>query len=445
MFKRYAVWVWVTVGLALWSISSPVGRVWGTPKVGVESLNVDLGTIKEGTVVESAIRIRNTGDEPLEIRKVQSSCRCATVEPPPPSSAKIAPGAMLALPVRYVAKGRAGRQAASIVVTTNDPERPAIVFEVSAYVEVLVVVRPSGGLFLGTVPRGWWVKKELVFSPGDKAKHIEVLEIRSADPVVTVVAERANMAGERSIRARLIVREDAPLGELSTFIEAKVWVGGEETTVRVPVKATIVGDMVVVPRAIVSTQIPFLQGGRIAEITVRSTGDDPPPDMLGVVAVGPIRGEMALNAGEDSHVITVYAADNAPAGPQSGILHVMTTSRDEPIVSVPVYFRAADVVATNPPSVVLSLAEEAPATKRVELRSLRSDTLTIEDIRFDPEAVQVEVVSPKQTDSDHPAAILIKADAGIAPAKLATVVVVKTDRPGAASLHIPVLVIPTPQ
>ena len=69
----------------------------------LEGRSVEVGVIPTDTIVEGVMRIRNTGDAPLVIKRIFAECGCTT-----PSSPEdpILPGERGEIKVRFNSKGR---------------------------------------------------------------------------------------------------------------------------------------------------------------------------------------------------------------------------------------------------------------------------------------------------------------------------------------------------
>ena len=69
----------------------------------LEGRSVEVGVIPTDTIVEGVMRIRNTGDAPLVIKRIFAECGCTT-----PSSPEdpILPGEWGEIKVRFNSKGR---------------------------------------------------------------------------------------------------------------------------------------------------------------------------------------------------------------------------------------------------------------------------------------------------------------------------------------------------
>ncbi len=93
------------------------------PRIEVEQERFDAGTVKAGTPISHVFKIRNAGDEPLLIDRVQPSggCTAAVI-----SSDHLEPGIEGQIKATVDTAGRAGRLEKFITVYTNDPVRPEV-------------------------------------------------------------------------------------------------------------------------------------------------------------------------------------------------------------------------------------------------------------------------------------------------------------------------------
>lgn len=106
------------------------------PQIEINPLSFDFGDIVYGQVVEQAFKVRNTGSEILEIKRLATSCGC--------TSAKIAkeqinPGEEAELRVTYDTGAMSGphgkgRQERIVYIKSSDPVNPQI--EIMIYADV---------------------------------------------------------------------------------------------------------------------------------------------------------------------------------------------------------------------------------------------------------------------------------------------------------------------
>jgi hypothetical protein len=450
MFSSRNVYFSLAFVLAFIHAAGVFTPAYAAPKASFSTVKIEYGTLREGKVAEAVVTISNTGDQPLEIQRVQSSCPCVTTDFPESGVHPVVkPGDSYPLTVRYDSKGVFGDRVATIVVGTSDPNEPMTAIDVEVFVEALVVSIPDKAV-AGVTPRGEELSDEVVFFSGTSARDIELLDIHMEQPSMTVMTEREESKEKVRIKARFKLAADAPLGPVANVVSARFRVGEEEATLQVPVQAEAVGDVLVMPQSIVAApRLAYTQNQPLSKdgIIVRaSRPNEPIPDVLGVIAVGPITCIVHKNVkpdwapSADRHLIEVRTAENAGPGPQSGTVYVMTTSRDQPIVSIPVFFRMASRVTADPTQVVLDPVPGAPATQRVVLRDATGAALTIQKVNFEQDLLDVKIEREMTLDGDTPASIVVNA-ATIAPkGREATMISVVTDQPGAERILIPVLI-----
>lgn len=101
-------------------------------EIAFEKAVHDFGTIKESGYARCEFEFSNTGNAPLEIRRVTASCGCTTPDYP---KAPIAPGAKATIKVAYNTTGRPGPFNKNITVYSNATANPAIMLSIRGIVE----------------------------------------------------------------------------------------------------------------------------------------------------------------------------------------------------------------------------------------------------------------------------------------------------------------------
>jgi hypothetical protein len=440
---------WAVASLCV-MVNLCLGVAYGAPKVALSTDKLNLGTIRQGTVAEAGVDIKNVGDQPLQILEVKTSCPCSSTDlPEDPQKRIVAPGAALHLTVRYDTKDYVGDRGAYVIIGTNDPEKALSEVQLGITIEALVLTRPDKMLSWGYSPRGEALDKDLVIEPGTSIKKVELVDVQMQDSSMTATGVTEPTKDGSRVKINFRVAANAPLGALDNKVTARVRVGNEEATVTMPVRGEVVGDVLVMPQAIVcAPRLGYTQGQPLAKdgIIVRASRENlPPPDVLGVVAVGPMEAVVHKNVKPewgtkaDRHIIEVRTTADAPAGAQGGTLYVMTSSKDTPITVIPVFFRMEARVTAEPAKVLLEPSTQ-PAVQRVALRDATGAALTVKDVRFENDLIDVKVETPKTVDKDNPATIVITATKVPTPDRMATIISVETDQPGADRVLIPVLV-----
>ena len=87
-----------------------------TTTIKLDKPSYDFGKVKEGTLVETTIKVTNTGTEPLVLTNCHASCGCTTSACP---KDPIAPGQVVEIPVKFDSKGKPGHQRKEVTITAN--------------------------------------------------------------------------------------------------------------------------------------------------------------------------------------------------------------------------------------------------------------------------------------------------------------------------------------
>jgi hypothetical protein len=138
--------VLIIVGLAIFSIAvygyfkavpGLKNETQARPVIEISPQSFDFGRIKYGQVVKYSFRVKNSGNEILEIQKVATSCSCTTAEV---SRDKIAPQQEAELRVVYDSGAMSGSfakgdQERIIYVKSNDPVSPQAKVMIHGFVE----------------------------------------------------------------------------------------------------------------------------------------------------------------------------------------------------------------------------------------------------------------------------------------------------------------------
>jgi hypothetical protein len=122
-----------------------VGRMDAQPKLTVVGgTHFDLDTLMAGTVAEHKIVVKNTGNQPIEIEKVDASCGCTgTVV----STGKVKPGGTGEILVTFNSKNFTGKVHKSVTIVSNDPANKNQKVEFTAFVIQEVSVSETRFLF----------------------------------------------------------------------------------------------------------------------------------------------------------------------------------------------------------------------------------------------------------------------------------------------------------
>lgn len=107
------------------------------PKISITPSSFDFKEIEYGQVVEYVFKVKNLGNEVLEIKKIATSCACTTGEI---NKEKINPNEEAELLVKYDTGAMSGphgkgEQERIIYVKSNDPSNPQAEVMIYAHVK----------------------------------------------------------------------------------------------------------------------------------------------------------------------------------------------------------------------------------------------------------------------------------------------------------------------
>lgn len=123
---------------------------YAAPELAVERGTFNFGTIAQGKKVQHSFKIRNSGDAPLHIKKLEAACGCTAVKP---SSAVVQPGQGAEIDVVFDSATFAGRVAKTVTMTTNAGRTPTYTFSMEGNITEEVQVTPRQ-LSLGPLTPG---------------------------------------------------------------------------------------------------------------------------------------------------------------------------------------------------------------------------------------------------------------------------------------------------
>jgi len=86
------------------------------PKMEFETKEVDFGTHHEGDILDTVFKFKNTGEAPLVITNVKTSCGCTTPYWP---KKPIQPGESDEIKVRFNTNHKPGKQTKTITIHAN--------------------------------------------------------------------------------------------------------------------------------------------------------------------------------------------------------------------------------------------------------------------------------------------------------------------------------------
>lgn len=103
----------------------------GAPRIVVEPAFFDFGTLRPGRAVQKEFVVRNHGRAELVIESLTTSCGCTAALT---ETKTLKAGASTPLRVTLTAPEEQGRLQKSVLIKSNDPERPNLEVKIEALV-----------------------------------------------------------------------------------------------------------------------------------------------------------------------------------------------------------------------------------------------------------------------------------------------------------------------
>jgi len=127
MIMKRPVFYTLLAAVAAASFAAPAGAK--GPKITVADADFDFGRVPNNQAVEHVFKVKNTGDRPLVITAVRTSCGCTAAMM---ESSVIEPGGTGNLRVSFNPRGGKGPVMRTVNISSNDPDNPALQIKVSA-------------------------------------------------------------------------------------------------------------------------------------------------------------------------------------------------------------------------------------------------------------------------------------------------------------------------
>lgn len=393
----------------------------------VASDTLDLGTVREGAVVNATFKVENRGEENLVITSVQASCGCTAVKLTDEEKT-IAPGETRDIVAMFDTKGRLGMQRKYITLMTNDPGAPSYRLTLQAQVETLFRVTPSTTINMRSTQRGEKLQP-LVIEPTDAGKDIELLEVTTEG---VPLRHEADISESGRIKLLLTVPDEVDLGPVNSGMTIRCRVGDEEAAVPIRLVGQIVGDIVARP-ILLQSLAATTRGHRFAPVILAS----PTGKSFNVLSAdaGPhvdVQFAPVKNDGSEYQFRTTLK-DTAPDGPLAAELVVTTDNPTQPVVSIPVFVNVMPRYRVEP-AIVLFDPSQPQASRRIRIQNGSPRALEILEVRCDNPDVKVKVDSVDELRADIVYLMVHATGASSGEA----VVVIKTNQQDAPELRIPV-------
>lgn len=318
------------VALISWGIgenSLQAAETRKVPRIVFEEDSHNFGNVYKGERATHGFTFKNDGTGDLLIENVRTSCGCTAAAP---SQKTMPPGAQAEIEVTFQTDVFVGNVRKTVTVDTNDPEAPHYVLTIEANVLEEVVAEPRR-LWFNQIRLGQSATKELEIKPLTDLR-LKVTKVRSTSPVLKL---RYKKMGEENVyMLEVSTKKEAPLGrfagDIQVFTNSK-----RQPVLTIPFFGEIISDVSVFP-----TRISYgvVQRGKeaIRQILITIHRKEVKLERFGVK---PDYFSLHLMPGSTNyfHRLEVILSKDVPTGRLEGSLQIHTTSKDQPLLTVPIY------------------------------------------------------------------------------------------------------------
>jgi len=207
------------------------------PVLFVENSEFHFGTVRQGTKVEHAFRVRNQGNADLEIKRVVAACGCtATLL----DENLVKPGGETKIKVTFDTGGFSGEKLKTVRLYTNDGDQGASILSIRGTVEPDVLVQPARINFGNVIARNLLkeVSQELTVNVR-QASDVNIVGIKSYSQYLNIEELDAENGGRRY---KVTLSPETPIGDLRERVVLSVQ-GEDRSSINVPVFASVQGDL----------------------------------------------------------------------------------------------------------------------------------------------------------------------------------------------------------
>ena len=293
----------------------------------------DFGAVVAGTEVRHEFKLRNIGQESLIVADIVSGCRCTTGLA---SDEEIQPNADLQILVKFLTPVKHGNDSQEIMVYLTGKESGSEYFPAKLTMKGKIIMPleaiPNQVLF-GKVPHGEERMREIALL--QRAKEEVVLnQISSSSKYVK--AKIVSAEADENIRIQVSLFPNAPIGDLKVDLGLKYEHRDKASNLKIPVSATVMGDLEVFPKHLFFGIVPRESGSKkTASLKILRN------KKIHIKSVNAqseyVRTTLTSTEQGEKHTIQTEILADAPVGELRDTITVFTDSPVQPQIEIPLY------------------------------------------------------------------------------------------------------------
>ena len=296
------------------------------PNVHTEELLYDFGFAQHQQTITHIFKLKNVGNQPLDILDVDSSCSCTAALL---SEKTILPGETAEIEVKFETEYRRGRQTSTVKVRTNDSDTPVIHFTLTGVVAGLARVVPNN-LHLKHISNQENIHKTIeIYDPGDG--RLKVKSVQSSSPYIKT---RVRHIYKDGLIAKIFVtiKPGLPFGELGEKLTI-LTEGYQYPHVEVLVTGQVVGAIHLTPDQFF---LGFVKKGEVARLRKKGPAD------LKIQKIESSHPNVtadfkAIKPGAEYEIKVTFTAPASETGKSEALIKIHTNDINQPLFEVPFY------------------------------------------------------------------------------------------------------------
>jgi len=304
------------------------------PKIEITPETKEAGTVPKGQMIETTFMVKNTGGSDLIISDARPGCGCTVAS----FDKTVKPGAEGKIVTSVDTKNFSGPISKSLLVLSNDPDRPQINLFIKATVKPFVDILPQP-----------YVRFALVKGDTDARDVILVSEEKTFKPTVSETAqpyvkaevmpagEKDKIAGHpgEQFKLHITITPDAPEGLLNAPIRVATGVT-QQPTVEVPVSGLVRERVSVTPKLVNFGN--FTPGKDAITRNIVVNNNKPQTAVKVTKAEVSIPGfitDVVPTQEGVSYTVVIKAGDKVKKGSLDGTVKLYTTDKEKAVIELP--------------------------------------------------------------------------------------------------------------
>jgi len=307
----------------------------GTPKISVDPMMKDAGTVAKGEKIETVFTVKNSGTQDLVITDARPSCGCTVAS----FDRTVKPGQTGKITAAVDTKNFTGPITKTVSVVSNDPETPQLALTIKAVVKPYVEIDPTEFVRFSAI-RGDTASQDLILFSSEKDFQPTVAE--SSQPYVKAqvapASDKEKLEGKTGTQYKLHVTLEptAPVGVLNAPVHVKTGVA-KQPDIEIRVSGIVRDRISVTPASIVFGN--FTPGKDVISRNVIFTNNKPGQAVRVQKvdsSVSGISAEIVPMTEGVNYTIVLKPKNDLKKGEFSGTLKIYTSDKDRPVVEVPI-------------------------------------------------------------------------------------------------------------